>query len=262
MQDGNFTMDGLRGLTAAGLSQFAVEVMARVATREGVPRLVLKEPLVTAMLSAVRSADLSALDRLRPDFRRQRISNEVLADHYIPEVARRLGREWEDDLTPFAQVSIGSSRLQSLLHDISKSWSADGTEAAALSTVLLIVPGQEQHTLGALVVAGWLRRKGISVCLRIGPTPAELAGILAARHFDAAMISVACDDKPDACINMIKTLRQEAPSGLRIALGGAVLNRGEDIAAVSQVDIVTNDLSMAVEALGLACKRPLMTAIT
>lgn len=262
MQDGNFSVDGLRGLTGSGISQFAADVMARVAAGEGAPRAALKEPLLAAMMAAVRSPDPRALDRLRPDLRRLRVSNDLLADHYIPELARRLGREWEEDLSTFSQVSIGSSRLQALLHEIGKGWSADGTGSAGSATVLLIVPGNEQHTLGALVVAGWLRRKGLSVCLRIAPTQAELAAILAQRRFDGAMISVACNEKLETCVGLVKTLRQETSGGLRIALGGAVLERGEDVAAVSQVDIVTNDLSKAVEVLGLTCKRPAMTVIT
>ena len=262
MQDGNFSVEGLRGLSGAGFTQFAADVMAKVAARDGAARIALKEPLVVAMLAAVRSSDAFALDRMRPDFRRARISNEVLADHFIPEVARRLGRGWEEDLVSFAQVSIGTSRLQAFLHEIGAGWAADGTEDAGAATVLVIVPEREQHTLGALVATGWLRRAGVSVCLRIAPTAAELAAIVAQRRFDGVLLSVACHERLEVCTRLVKTLRSETSNGLRIALGGAILERGEDIAAVSGVDIVTNDLPKAVEALGLTCKRPLMTVIT
>lgn len=263
MQDGSFSLDGLRGLNGAGISQFAAQVMARVAAGESAPpRVALKEPVLAAMMAAIRAPDRVALDRLRPDLRRARIGSDMLADHYIPELARRLGKDWEDDRATFSQVSIGSSRLQTLLHEVGKGWSADGTGAPAASTVLLMVPGAEQHTLGALVVAGWLRRKGISVCLRIAPTQQDLAEILAQRKFDAAMMSVACDEMLEVCAGLVKTLRQEASDDLRIALGGAVLEQGRDFAVVSQVDIVTNDLSKAVEVLGLTCRRPALTVTT
>lgn len=262
MQDGNFSVDGLRGLNGAGITQFAADVMARVAARDGAASVALKEPLVAAVMTAVRSRDPAALDRLRPDLRRARVSNEMLADYYIPEVARRLGRGWEEDWASFAEVSIGSARLQAFLHDIGRNWATDGTEAAQAATVLVVVPQGEQHTLGALTAAGWLRRKGISVCLQIAPSTVQLAAILAQRRFDGAMISVACYEKLEVCTGLVKTLREETSNGLRIALGGAVLERGEDIEAVSGVDIVTNDLPKAVEALGLTCKRPLTTVIT
>ncbi|MFN4129121.1 MAG: B12-binding domain-containing protein [Paracoccaceae bacterium] len=262
MQDGNFSVDGLRRLSGADITRFAVDVVAKVAAFDSAPSVVLKQPLVAAMVAAVRSPEQSALRRLCPDFKRARITNEMLADHYIPEVARRLGRGWEEDSASFAEVTIGTARLQAFLNDIGRTWAADGTDGPAGSTVLLVVPRGEQHTLGALVAAGWLRRKGISVCLRIAPTPAELAAILAQRRFDGAMISVACDEKLDTCTGLVKTLREETSNGLRIALGGAMMEREVDFATVTGVDIVTNDLPKAVQALGLTCKRPLLTVIT
>lgn len=262
MQDGNFSVDGLRRLNGAGITRFAADVVAKVVSRDAAASVALKEPLLAAVMDAARAAGPGGLDRLMADFRRARVSQEALADHYIPEVARRLGRAWEEDAASFADVSIGSARLQAFLNEIGRSWAADGTEGAAGSTVLLVVPGGEQHTLGARVAAGWMRRKGISVCLRIAPTTAELAAILAQRRFDGAMISVACHEKLETCTGLVKTLRGETSDGLRIALGGAILGRGEDIATVSGVDIVTNDLPKAVEALGLTCKRPLVTVLT
>ncbi|MFN4153014.1 MAG: hypothetical protein ACK4HF_00015 [Paracoccaceae bacterium] len=262
MQDGNFSVDGLRGLNVAGIAQFAADVVARVAAHDGAARFALNEPLVAALMAAVRSADPGALDRLRPGFRRSRITHQMLADHYIPEVARRLGRGWEEDWASFAEVSIGSARLQAFLHDIGRVWATESTSAADGATVLVIVPQGEQHSMGALVAAGWLRRNGVSVCLRIAPTGDELAAILAQRSFDGAMISVACHEKLETCTGLVKTLKEETSGRLRIALGGAVLGRGEDVSAVSGVDIVTSDLPKAVRALGLVCKRPLMTVIT
>lgn len=262
MQDGNFSVDGLRGLTGVGIARFAVDVVARVAAREATTRIALKDPLVDAMLAASQSADPLALSRLRSDFRRARVSNEVLADHYIPEVARRLGRGWEEDWASFAQVSIGSARLQALLRDIGAAWNADGAERQGGSTALLIVPGNDQHTMGAFAVSGLLRRYGTSVCLRIAPTPDQLAELLAQRRFDAAMISAACSETLDVCPALVKTLREETSNAMPIALGGSVLERETNFGAVSKVDIVTNDLPKAVSTLGLVCRRPMLAMKT
>ena len=49
MQDGNFSVDGLRGVSGLGFSQFAADVMARVAAGDGTPRAALKEPVLAAM---------------------------------------------------------------------------------------------------------------------------------------------------------------------------------------------------------------------
>ena len=239
-----------------------MDVVARVAARDGAARVAPRSTLVDAMLAAAQSADPKALIGLLPTFRRARISNDVIADHYIPEVARRLGRGWEEDWATFAQVSIGSARLQALLREIGTDWSADTVERQDGATALLIVPRREQHTMGPLAVSGWLRRQGISVCLRMAPAEAELGDLLAQRRFDATMISVACRETLDVCPALIKTLRRETANAMPIALGGAVLERDQDFGAVSGVDSVTNDLSNAVRALGLVCKRPLLTIKT
>lgn len=262
MRDGNLSMDGLRRLSEAGLSRFAADVMARVAARGSGGPVALREPLLASVMASVRAQGADPLDLVLAKFERARVSTEVLADHYIPEVARRLGRAWENDMASFAEVSIGSARLQAHLNELGRSWQADGTDGVGRSTLLLVVPEGEQHTLGARVVSGWMRRQGISVCLRVGPKATELAALLAQCRFDAAMISVACHERLESCTGLVKTLREETSNGLRIALGGAILGRGEDIETVAGVDIVTNDLPKAVEALDLSCKRPLVTVIT
>lgn len=262
MQDGSFKVDGERDPKGAGITRLAAEVVAKLVSQDASSKAVLKGPVIDAIIEAARSPDRGALDKLRPEFRRARISPEMLADYYIPEAARRLGRAWEEDSLSFVDVSIGVARLQWFLNEIGSGWGADGTESPNASTLLMIVPEQEQHTLGALAAAGWLRRKGISVCLRIAPTQAELAEILAKRRFDGAMISVACHERLEISAEVVKTLRSEATNSLRVAVGGAVLDNGKDLAAVTGADIVTSDLSKAVEALGLTLRRPLLTVIT
>jgi MerR family transcriptional regulator, light-induced transcriptional regulator len=266
MQDGNFRVDGLRGLNGGGIVQFAADVVARLVARDGGPGVVMREPLVLALLTAVRTSGLDAFDALKPDLRRARITREALADHYIPEVARRLGAEWECDRTSFADVSIGVARLQAILRTIGEGWSADDYVAGGApkggGTLLLILPPGEQHTLGAMVVAGWLRRKGISVCLRIGPSAADLEALLAVRNFDGAMISTGGYERLEVCAMLVKTLKNHSVNRVRVALGGSVLEHEENVAAATGADIVTNDLSAVIEAFGLARQRPLMTETT
>ena len=262
MQDGNFTADGLRGTTGGGISQFAVDVVARLVSREMSPAAPLRETVVQALTAAVLASDADPLATIRPDMRRARITRDMLADHYIPEVARRLGTDWEEDRASFVAVSIGVARLQAMLRRLGSDWAADDADRSGHATVLLIVPSSEQHTLGAMVIAGWLRRRGISVCLRVAPTRAELLALLARRRFDGAMISVACNEKLDLCVDLVRTLKTETDTPLRVAVGGAVLGRGEDVAAATGADIVTNDLSLAIEEIGLARKYAAMAIVT
>jgi methylmalonyl-CoA mutase cobalamin-binding subunit len=262
MQDGNFTADGLRGATGGGIRQFAVDVVARLVSRESGAPVPLRETVLQALMAAVLASDADPLDTIRPDLRRARISRDMLAEHYIPEVARRLGADWDEDRASFVAVNIGVARLQAMLRRLGSDWAADDAERSGHATMLLIVPESEQHTLGAMVIAGWLRRRGISVCLRVAPTRVDLLALLAQRRFDGAMISVACNEKLDLCVELVRTLKAETGTPLRVAVGGSILGRCEDVAAATGADIVTNDLSLAIEKIGVTRQRVATAVVT
>lgn len=250
MQDGIFrAADRSTSRAAGGVSQFATDVVARLVARDVVGGPVLRDSLVQRLVDAVRSSDPGAFETLKPELKRARISAATLADVYIPEVARRLGIGWEEDLISFAEVTMGTARLQAILREIGKEWVADDAGPQAGMTMLFILPSGEQHTLGALVAAGWLRRQGISVCLRIAPSVSDLTELLSTRNFDGAMISIACDDKVDACARTVKTLKNASTNALRVAVGGAIMEWGADAMAATGADIVTNDLKAALRAL-------------
>ncbi len=252
MQDGIYWGAGrIAGVKVGGVNMLAAEVVASLVARDSIKPVVLREDLVVQFMKAVQLASPAAFDALKPEFRRARVSAVMLADHYIPEVARRLGKGWEDDCISFADVTMGTARLQSILRDIGADWAADAAEHPINATVLLVIPGREQHTLGAMVLAGWLRRRGISVCMRIAPSDAEIAQLLVGRRFDGALISVACEDKLAACKAVVAALKQATSGALRIVVGGSVLERAHDIAQRTGADIATNDIDTALGVLGL-----------
>lgn len=237
---------------SGGVSQFAAEVVARLVARETAETSILHESLVDEFVTAVCNPGPAAFEALKPELRRSRITAAALADVYIPAVARKLGRAWEDDSMSFAEVTIGASRLQAILREIGNGWAADsGPSAGALGTMLLIVPVGEQHTLGAMVLSGQLRRRGVSVCLRIGPDEGDLRGLLHSRRFDGAMISVACVEQVGNCRKLVHTLKRIAGNALFVAVGGALMERDLEIASWPEADIVTNDLDQALATLGL-----------
>jgi MerR family transcriptional regulator, light-induced transcriptional regulator len=255
MQDGH--ANGFRrheAREAGGVAFFAAEVVARLVAGEVTATGPLREDLIVRFMQSVVHMDMTDFDALKADLRRARISNATFSDRYIPEIARRLGTAWEDDELSFAAVTMGASRLQAILRQIGSDWVADEGKGASSSgaTVLLIVPPGEQHTLGVFVLIGQMRRRGISVCLRIGPTEGDLRSLLSERSFDAAMISVAVPEKLDGCRKLLKTLKEVSTGRLRIAVGGAVLTLVSDLVALDGADVLTNDLSTAITALELA----------
>jgi methylmalonyl-CoA mutase cobalamin-binding domain/chain len=180
------------------------------------------------------------------------VSAAAVADLYIPEVARRLGAAWEADCLSFAGVTMGVARLQAILREIGSAWAADRQGGVDGGMVLLVLPQGEQHTLGAMVLAGQLRRMGVSVAMKISPTPAEIADFVAERTFDGALVSVASKDRLETCRKLVKTLKESSKGALKVAVGGAILDADEDVRRSIGADMVTNDITRALKMMGVS----------
>lgn len=234
-----------------GVSRFAAEVVARLVAREAADGSGLRDELLMRFMAAVSSMDGAAFEELKPELRRARVSAAMLADLYIPEVARRMGEAWENDCLSFAQVTMGVARMQAILREIGAGWSADQAGLCETTTLLLVLPQGEQHTLGAMVLAGRLRRMGISVSVRIAPTPGELADDVATRAYDGALISIACEDRLETCRKLVKTLKDASCGRLMVAVGGALAEADENVMRLTGADVVTNDIALALERVGV-----------
>lgn len=232
------------GRSSDDLSVLARTVVARLAARSGNVRVgrvpcPVDDAMVQSIARAVASADPAAFEALRPDLRRARIGDMDLVDSYFPAVARYLGCGWAEDRTSWAEVTIGVARMQSLVHQIGLDW--DGSTAPDADSVLVVLPEGEQHSFGVQVMAGQLRRQGVSVHLQIGPRPAALRSLVQERHYDCALISVGSEDRIDACRKLVKTLKEGSDGRLWVAVGGAVLDLGRDIIGMTGADMATND---------------------
>jgi methylmalonyl-CoA mutase cobalamin-binding subunit len=258
MRDNGSGGDEGRGCSSVYVD-LALEAIERLAAKRLVGVGVLRTAYLDRMLEVVVSHDPSPVEVMISEFRRAHIPSEQIADHYIPEAARRLGVDWLEDRASFAQVTIGAARLQDLLHAIQSDWTADSSDPVNQSAVLMIVPPAEQHTLGAMVAASMLRRRGISVCIRIAPGLSDLAALMANRRFDAAFVSVGGTDKVEMCVKLVKTLSQLGSGGLRIAVGGCVNDACEGPLSEVGADMVTNDVSAVVAAFGLVGREKTLT---
>lgn len=223
------------------LSALARMIFSRIAVRSARIARSLDDDLVSAMVAAVVAPDPAVFEALRPDIRRLRLSDTDLVDFYFPAVARQLGCDWADDRSGWTTVSIGMARLQALVHQISLDWSSNATASQDAPVVLVVLPEGEQHSFGAQVLAGQLRRQGVSVHLQIGARPDGLRVLLQERRYDCAMVSVACEERLEFCRKVVKSLRDGSKGSLWVAVGGAVLERQVDVLAVTLADVATND---------------------
>jgi methylmalonyl-CoA mutase cobalamin-binding subunit len=237
--------------------RLAAQVVAMLASRGDGDAHALREDMVDLLEAASFSAEASAMDGALSQFRRFRISRGAIADHYVPEVARRLGQGWVDDRLTFFEVSQGSSRLQSLLRDIGRNWGADAADVPAQpegpnqGAILLVVPKGEQHTLGAILITGQLRRKGISVCLRFAPSTDELIALVRYRRFNGVFLSMSPSCSLKDATKLIARIKAIAGADLAVVVGGSILSCVVPDLGTLGADAITNDLDLALQAAGL-----------
>lgn len=236
---------------SAGVMYFASQVVSLLADRNARSFSEMREPVVAGLISASLSGTRDAFSDLLREVRRARISLAALADLYIPEAARRMGEAWHEDQMSWLDVSVGVGRMQSLLREIGMAWVADQAGDTGHGTVLLIVPDREQHTLGPMVAMGQMRRFGVSVCLRIAPSPNELRTLLTTRNFDGILISIATREKLGDVAKTIQYLKAIAGKPTPVVVGGAVASSVEDLVSCTGADLSTNDICAALETIGL-----------
>jgi methanogenic corrinoid protein MtbC1 len=216
----------------------------------------LSERFLEELSVAVRSGDGTHHRAIVRDMVEARIRPEDIADFYIPEVARRLGAAWCEDGLSFADVTIGTARLQGLLKEIGSHWTDDRRLDPDAPVVLVVVLADEFHTLGAMVLCGQLSRIGVSVKLAMGHAESDLLRILAGGHFDAILISAAQGEKLATLRKLIEKIRTASVRPTPVVIGGSVVTRVADIKTQTGADHATTDPKEALRACGLKISVP------
>lgn len=227
------------------LGDLASKALSQVAARIGGLDIysVSNGPLVMRLLNAAMSRSQETPLAAAESIIAQGVPAEVIIDDVVPRAARMMGEEWVRDASGFADVTLGSMRLQSLVRQLSANWTADGAEAT-LSTVLLWMPEAAQHTLGATVVSTQLRRMGHSVQFAPGRGLAELRETISSDRYDGVVISASYSESPEDVKAIVDTVKAHN-AAVPIIVGGTVLKHNTSLARQTGADVATNDLECA-----------------
>ncbi len=240
-----------------------VESLANEALRtlaqkpRGAGLFALSESLLHELYAAILDGDESDRWAVIDKMTASGISDEELIDVYIPTVARRLGAFWCEDSLGFAEVTVGSARLQGLLHEISQR-SRVTMAGVAEYGIAVVVIADEYHTLGALVLTSQLRRLGYSVKLKLGAADRREARALADGNFDAVLISASHSETLADLEKFVKTLKKELHPGTPIIIGGPILDNCEDVAAATGAHFATSDVIEALRVCQLKTSRTVL----
>ena len=240
---------------SVGVVDLALVAIRRIVARNAVGVALIKDAFLDRLVGASVAPDPKAIRELLSEMRRAVIMPECIAEAYIPAAARKLGQGWQDDTLSFSVVTLGTSRLATMLRQVEHSSVEDDIDSLARPAVLVIVPPGEQHTLGASVLASRLRRMGLAVSTQLSPSMSDLSTLFERRRFSGAMISVGNLHRLEASNMLIRTLRSMVKGTMPILVGGALLDVGHDVLFAREADLVTSDLDKALTFLGLDAAR-------
>ena len=144
----------------------------------------------------------------------------VFLDLLAP-AARNLGALWEDDLVSFADVTVGLSRLQQILRELSPGTDTTLDEISVGHRALLAsVPG-DQHTFGVFMVEEFFRRGGWDVVTCVMESSEELLELASMEEFSIIGFSTGRDDLLDQLASDVRNLyRVSKNRNVRILVGG------------------------------------------
>ncbi len=234
--------------SAGPVEDLAGKAMSVLLNQRTSGRRLLSDRFLERMERAATSVERDALRYVVADMLNAGISNESICESYIPVVARRLGAQWCEDTLGFSDVTIGASRLQLALRELTSERREPPHDAPA---VAIVVPAEEDHTLGAVVLSGMLMRRGIAVRLVLGKSRSEIRRILEREPFEAVLISAAHTEKLARIKSLVTVVRAAVERKTPVGVGGAVLDALEDVKRQTGADFASNEVEDVVRLCGL-----------
>lgn len=208
------------------------------------PRILVQylDDMQAALVQPAAAGLFSTLSKMRRDG----IRDTDIADFYVPVMARRLGEWWGDDRLAFTGVAAAVSNLQMMLRSLDSSWNTpEHGRFGMLGTICIIVPKGSQHTIGASILAGQMRRAGYEVRLGIDLELSEIPAFVRNPATVGIMVS-ASSHEPLAFLRSVVKKAREGNGWVPVLIGGSVLQHDIDICAATGADHATTDWQTAV----------------
>ena len=177
--------------------------------------------------------------------------NYIVLD-LIPTIARRLGKQWEDDTLSFAEVSIGVNRLERVIHKLDYLFQVTQLEKRGDHSILISVFPESQHSLGTLILSNYFIHSGWRVYRQENSSLKSISRELESNKHDAIAISISCDEQLERLPNTISVLREKSKNPKIIVLiGGPLYNKAPAKFDHIQADIKAFTPEECVERLNL-----------
>lgn len=232
------------------VAALAKEALAVLAARSPRKRRRSRNVRVEELCDALLASDSYLRHAVVADLISEGVTTDQIFDEYVPLTASLLGEKWVDDKLSFADVTIGASRLQELARSLGGRYEPVGPTIPLGRSALMVVPSFEQHTLGAFIAAGQLRRHGLWMHLALGVEGDDLLRIAHAQNFAMIGISASSMRHVEQIRGLVERLAEDGGVDAPVVLGGALLAQDIDLCAATGVDLATTNIREVVDFCG------------
>lgn len=261
MDRGTKQWDAMGWQSPQSLHGLAEEVVALIGSRQ-TPQAKVRVSVLDLLITQVLTRGLFDAGRVAALMRDQRLTDLETVNTYIPAAARRLGQMWSEDIVGFAEVSIGTARLQALAHEVSGHWAMETTRDAPQDlSILLFTPSGEDHTLGAVTLCTLLRRRGYEVDLNLNATRGALMANVAERRHDVVLASCSRPEGLASLNRLFKDIRTRLDQPPVLVVGGVVLDHASNIQELTGADLATRDIHQVVK-LAVSCRKGRISVVS
>nr|WP_255538402.1 cobalamin B12-binding domain-containing protein [Polynucleobacter sp. 73C-SIWE] len=156
----------------------------------------------------------------------------------IPELARKLGKHWEEDSLSFADVSIGVNKLERVIYKLDYLFQANQLERQQNKSIFISGCPGSQHSLGTLIFANFLTFSGWQVHRPSKVNIDSMVEGVESKMHQAVAISVSTNEQLEELPNLINLLRQKSKNPeIVVLIGGPLYNRAPDAFDHIQADV-------------------------
>jgi len=177
-------------------------------------------------------------------------ANDVI-DHVLPAIACRLGERWFEDDISFVDVTIGTARLQETVRQLRARERGTQHAAGRDARVLLIIPGPEEHTLGVVIAADQLRRRGIMVELSVAEKRNDLLNRLRTKRYGMIGITASGVRTLASVKELVDAIKRHTQQFVPVVLGGPLAESDAQLLDRIAIDIISTDICAAARQCGL-----------
>lgn len=194
---------------------------------------------------ALRSDDRPLLARVNRYVAKGRTLEAIYLDLLQP-AARHLGDRWADDTVDFATVTLGLCQMHRIVRELSPVFHSQGRRRSEGCHALLTPAGNEQHSLGLVMVAEFLRREGWLVSSGPFAGRSGLDAAVRTDWFTLVGFSLSCDSGLDALASQIRCVRQGSLNrAVWVLVGGRVFIDHPDLVSRVGADAMACDARQA-----------------